>query len=230
MKFITFFLFLTNLLYSQIHNGKVTYKVVVTENKEISNKNPIAKDFYIDAIENSKKIEFNLVFDSINSFFNKVEKLDIDDKKDLFSIKLTQYNGAINQKNKKKYIIEKEYFNGINYVENPIKTNWVFLNETKTIGDYECYKAKLMYKDGIYNAINKEREVTAWYCPQIPFSYGPLGFGGLPGVILELHYAEVVYGASKLEINNKDLQIPTFDTKKTISPEEYKKIIEKFKQ
>ena len=141
---------------------------------------------------------------------------------------MTKFNGAINQKITNNYILEKEYFNGINYIVNNTKTNWVLLNESKKIGNYECFKAKITYKDSLYSSFKEEKEVVAWYCPKIPFPFGPLGFGSLPGLILELQYSDVVYGVSKLDLNNTDLKITTFDDKKSITTEEYKDIIEKF--
>ena len=70
MKYIITFVLFTNLIFSQINNGKVTYKVIVTEDKEATKENPLIKDYYLKEIGNANKIEFSLAFDSTNSFFN----------------------------------------------------------------------------------------------------------------------------------------------------------------
>ena len=62
--------------------------------------------------------------------------------------------------------------------------------------------------------------VIAWYCPKLPYAFGPNTYGNLPGLILELQVRNVVYGVKKIDLNS-DL---TFDTaflaKKTIITEE----------
>jgi GLPGLI family protein len=57
-------------------------------------------------------------------------------------------------------------------------------SRTKTIDGYKCYYAK--YK-GLSSKHNSTSEpIYAWFTPEIPVPYGPAGYGGLPGLILEL--------------------------------------------
>lgn len=56
--------------------------------------------------------------------------------------------------------------------------DWKLRDSTKTIGGYTCSRARCMYGGRIYEA---------WYTPQIPASFGPYKFGGLPGMILEIY-------------------------------------------
>ncbi len=53
-------------------------------------------------------------------------------------------------------------------------TNFV---ETKKIGKYVCKKATTIFRGS---------KVTAYYASNLPFSFGPYKFSGLPGVILEV--------------------------------------------
>ncbi|MDH6252206.1 GLPGLI family protein [Chryseobacterium sp. H1D6B] len=55
---------------------------------------------------------------------------------------------------------------------------WQLTNEKKKIGNFEVQKAFTEYSG---------RKWTAWFCNEIPLSYGPYVFYGLPGLILELY-------------------------------------------
>ncbi|RXM45981.1 GLPGLI family protein [Flavobacterium sp. YO12] len=77
---------------------------------------------------------------------------------------------------------------------------------------------------------NNRIEVIAWYCPTIPLSYGPKEFGGLPGLILELHDDKIVYLVSKIDINS-NLDIKINEVKgKIITEENFDKIVEQTHQ
>lgn len=56
----------------------------------------------------------------------------------------------------------------------------------------------------------RERNYTAWYCPDIPISDGPFKFNGLPGLILKIESDEHLYAfsATKIEfVNNPQIKI-----------------------
>lgn len=76
--------------------------------------------------------------------------------------------------------------------------DWVFTNETKKIENYTCYKATL---DLFVERTSQVSQIIAWYTLDIPIPYGPAGFGGLPGLILELKYKQAVYVAKEITLN-----------------------------
>jgi len=79
------------------------------------------------------------------------------------------------------YIEQRESFNTLFLIiEPPKEFNWKLINETKTILGYTCYKAT-HNREGMNPVI-----VTAWYCPEIPYQFGPKGYSRLPGLILEI--------------------------------------------
>lgn len=59
----------------------------------------------------------------------------------------------------------------------------------------------------------------------LPYGFGPIQFNGLPGLILELHYINTTYFATKILLSDKDIPI-NFPKGKTISKEEYDKKLE----
>lgn len=63
------------------------------------------------------------------------------------------------------------------YTEPTPKQNWQIGNETKTIVGYQCQKATCSFRG---------RNYTAWFAVDIPLSYGPWKFCGLPGLILKV--------------------------------------------
>ncbi|WP_312902533.1 GLPGLI family protein [Chryseobacterium taichungense] len=59
----------------------------------------------------------------------------------------------------------------------PIIKNWKLIDETKAINTIPCKKAEVRFKG---------RNWIAWYAPEIPLPYGPMKFGGLPGLIIKI--------------------------------------------
>lgn len=83
--------------------------------------------------------------------------------------------------------------------------DWSLENETKIIDNFKCFKAinkeenKVEGQDPIIT-----KTITAWYCSEIPVSFEPNGFGGLPCVILELNENNLkVFYATKLTCQQK---------------------------
>lgn len=78
-------------------------------------------------------------------------------------------------------------------------TKWVITKTTKKIGKYTAYKAITKEKYGRDN--QRTYTITAWFTPEVNIPYGPIGFGGLPGLILELSKYNVTYYVQNIELN-----------------------------
>lgn len=86
--------------------------------------------------------------------------------------------------------IQKE-FNKVDYLfEDPAKQiDWKIEEETKQIGNLNCQKATGYFRGRTY---------IAWFCAELPYSFGPWKLHGLPGLIIE---AEDVKGQVKFSLN-----------------------------
>lgn len=76
---------------------------------------------------------------------------------------------------------------------------WQLTQETKTIAGSLCYKATAIQ---IKN--NKKIDIVAWYAPNIPVSFGPKEYYGLPGLVLEAQNNFRYFRATKLILNPKN--------------------------
>lgn len=98
------------------------------------------------------------------------------------------------------------------------KQAWKMTGEQRKIGEYVCQKA---------TAEIDSQQVVAWFTPQILVSAGPDGYGGLPGLILELEIDNGKRHVIATRIELKPLEEGTFerpDKGKKVSREEFKQI------
>lgn len=227
-KFIVFVSILfVNVSFSQ-SNLFVTYKVKIA-NEDIFKNNSNLKTLFDKAKKDAVNIKFGLICKKESSHFYHIDNItSIDDNSSFNATSLifTGYNGAIYQQGDSLYSYSK-ILNNNTYVKNSVNNNWVLKNDVKLIDGYECYKATTEY---VVNNIKGEfrHPVTAWYCPKLPNSFGPKGYSGLPGLILELQVRNVTFGIETLEFNSeKDFEINT-QKMKILNEEEYKKALDKF--
>lgn len=84
---------------------------------------------------------------------------------------------------------------------------WKLTGETKKVQGYDCMKATMTNKAN-------NQPIVAWFTEAIPLPSGPAGFGGLPGLILEVDVndSEILYTMSKIEfkkLTGNDLKTPS---------------------
>lgn len=118
------------------------------------------------------------------------------------------------------------------------KPDWKLVNETKKIGDYNCFKAELTVqvtekqKEEYEEFLKKEetkpslfkmeepkdKTIVAWYTPEIPVSFGPKNYWGLPGLILEINEEDSIILCSKVFMSTKEkskIKVPNTGEKVT---------------
>lgn len=219
-------LFVT-VLYSQQKNISVEYVVKIDDEKELFNSNPSLRKMFDDARMGVNSLLFNLIINKSGTKFYENAILSSDERNSKNAIIFAGYSGVT-------YQFQNSIFQKMRYLEKdilvkePLRNNWELHMETKLIDNYLCYKATNV--NIIDNGSGKifNHPVIAWYCPELPYSFGPNGYSNLPGLILELQVRNVVFGAKKVDLDSKlDFDSSFLNKVKTISLEDYNKKLQK---
>jgi GLPGLI family protein len=80
---------------------------------------------------------------------------------------------------------------------------WNVTNETKMIDNYSCLKAICVIKGRGRGGVVIDKEVIAYFCPELNYQFGPREFCGLPGLILEVVVDNKVIGIESITFNNE---------------------------
>lgn len=65
--------------------------------------------------------------------------------------------------------------------------SWEISDEQKMISGYQCKKATLEFNSGSKYNKAQNRNIVAWFAPKLNYPFGPIGYRGLPGLIIELN-------------------------------------------
>ncbi|NHN26355.1 GLPGLI family protein [Flavobacterium jejuense] len=206
----------------------INYKVYPTfgsiENDEEIKKSKI--NYIYKGIDDAiADLSYSLVTSKDESYFYLDEKMPKDKK---IYVLAKSYSGSedfySNQTFNYKIKI-KSFLNHIFYIKDTTSYNWKIYNETKLIDGKKCYKATTTKKITLKSRV-KEYEVIAWFYSDIPTSFGPKGFNGLPGLIIELIDDKVTLVAKNIK---KGVNFPDkkeFENEDAlVSQEAYDKIV-----
>lgn len=228
-KIIILFFTLTYFIgFSQAKSGIAIYDLHIIMDdatKEIDKK----YGYIQKAIDATKELDYILKF-NINEaefFQEKNDKLDNTSKYMANAISGVSKKNYINVD--EKYILKEILTDGYLFKENEflikdtLITSWQISKENKMIGDYLCFKATTKKKI-IKIVEDKEKEffeeVSAWFAPSLPFSFGPSNYAGLPGLILELQERDFAFVIKKINLNAA-VKINPLKSDKIISKTEY---------
>jgi len=233
MKYKLFFLlivFSISINYAQNISGKVTYVVSMEPFSDkwidsISKNNPInnakMNAWAKNRLKNTPDVEAYLVFKNGEALYKLEEEMQNDGRPD-FNINRI-FAGGVNKyyknTNTKEFFFENNL--GELLLTDIAPKEWQITQESKQIGDYVCFKA--------IDLSNKKKTTFVWFTPQIPVSFGPLDYNGLPGLVILVEMKKRTISASKIVLNpKKEIKIekPTKGRKETI--EEYNKRVSVF--
>lgn len=147
--------------------------------------------------EKANKATFKLLFENNISIFKSLDEMPMDNPGgniELARILTGQNSIYIRNIDKNTLIINKEFDGTIYNINLPQDLKWEISSETKNINGYECYKATT-------NDSRRNGELAAWFCPKLPYPVGPIEYGNLPGLILELQINRIKYMATKIDID-----------------------------
>ena len=217
-------IFFTYDSYSQYNSGKIIYIGTLDLTDKIATINNVPKKFrnkMLETYKNIRPVTFSMVFNKNESLLKKNEALQLDGA----GINLAYYQDSDKERysNTKQNIrLRHKEARGNDYlIHDSFDTwQWNISNQSKKIGKYTCYKATVNIKQATQKGI-KNTTVHAWFSPEIPFSFGPHSFDGLPGMILELSINNFTYKAKKITINKHDLIIIPPNKGEKISQEDF---------
>jgi GLPGLI family protein len=204
-----------------------------------------------DAMKKASEKKYVLNFSKTESVYEQPQELEQPENASSgISVKI-QFSGEgkkyMNLKDKI-YIEEADIFGKEFLIEEKLTVfNWTLSNETKKIGDYTCNKAEVVIpvsekekqdykeyleksekknKSGLFEMKEpKDRVVTAWYTTEIPISFGPNMYWGLPGLILEINDEDTIVLCSKVTLNTKEkAKMKAPNTGKKVTQKEFDKI------
>ena len=236
--------------FSKRISTKKAEKVKVDSKDKMDPETEIA---FQEAMKKASEKQYTLSFNKSECLYEQQEQLEKPEAPASGGISISvSFTGEgkkyINVK-EKKTIIEDEIFGKEFLIIEPIvKPDWKLVDETKKIGDYNCFKAQLLIpvtkkeikeyeeflkKEAIKPALfkmgePKDKVITAWYTPEIPVSFGPNNYWGLPGLILEINEEKSIILCSKVVLSNKEkskIKIPNTGDK--VTQNEFDKIQKK---
>ena len=225
MKINTLFLFSTLflpiVLTAQNNEGIIQYEEKVNVHRSLP---PDAEDMKA-MIPEFRTHQSELLFNATESLYRNIEEEEDEPPTEGGGVVMriqrpeaTFYRNFVTHRK----VDYREFF-GKNYlIEDTLAGgNWKMTGETKQVLGYNCMKATTT--DTV-----RKREITAWFTDAITLSSGPLQFGQLPGLILEvdINNGEIVVSAKKTEfkkLKKGELEAPKKGEK--ITEAEFQKLM-----
>lgn len=228
--------------FSQEITGRAYYtSMIKSEKPELTEKqmeNPQIRAL-AEQLDQAFTDDFILEFTQEESLFRKQPKLKKPNLKNegITISRSLMGDDEIHYKNlqKSEFLNSKELYGKQFLIKDDIETpDWKLSNESKTIGDYVCFKATYVPKadesdDSEEKWIKEEKdnkEIVAWYTPQIPLKNGPMEYDGLPGLILEVQDGDLKFLCTKIVLNPEEkIEITAPRKGKKVNQKEFKAIV-----
>ena len=134
---------------------------------------------------------------------------------------MAQASGTIYADYGQKRMVSQEGFFGRTFLidEELTQHPWKMGSETRTIAGRTCTKATLE-EEG-------EPTVTAWFSAETPIPAGPMGYWGLPGLIVELDIQGASYVMTDITVLDKPAAITPPTKGKKVTRQEMRETMER---
>lgn len=201
-----FFLLMCIHVFAQNIECKYTSTTVIPEDvKNIEDAN--IRNIVINQLSNKKKT-FSLkvsngkyLFEAISNEQNNGTVMQIGGSSSIYMDMNTKT--SISQEN----ILDRTFL-----IKETLKTyDWNITTENKEIINKKCTKATL----------KENPTIVAWFTSEIPVSFGPMGYYGLPGLILQLETPSKNYIIQEISVSKENISIKAPDKGKEISREDF---------
>lgn len=131
--------------------------------------------------------------------------------------------GIYYQNRKEKIILHQTDLRGeLVVIKDSLVNDWEIGKDYKKIGKFMCLKATKKC-----SSCNKIEEV--WFAPEIAVPYGPKGYGGLPGLIVEVKNYSSILSLTEITYTKKEVKITRQIKGKKITRDEYDQMTGKIK-
>lgn len=184
-------LIILNLIISAVYaqqSAVCIYKLIpdparskVKETDDVNTK--YAYDIIEKGMAVAKELDYELKFNQTESSSQIIETMVSDgENKYLYPLAKASIGGGLFYQNKllKNSLWQTNVMGEPYIVKDSIINDWEITSEHKKIGNYMCYKA--VKKCSSCGGGLKE----VWFTPEIPVPFGPIGYGGLPGLVISV--------------------------------------------
>jgi GLPGLI family protein len=240
---------------AQEFQGKAEYfsKLIISNEIDLQlDEDENFKKSYEEAIKKATEKMFTLTFNQKEALYEEQQNLEKPSSANGEPVFMISFSGQgkkyMNIKEKTKISEDEIFGKEFLIVEKLESFDWKLTDESKKIGDYTCLKAvltipitekqKLEYEEFLKSEEKKpalfkmnkpeDKKVIAWYTPEIPVSFGPSNYWGLPGLILEISDGENILLCSKVTLSNKEkTKIKVPNVGKKVNRQEFEAIEKK---
>ena len=236
-------LFITSL-FAQEFRGVATYKTDRKVDLQLDSASMVNSEMHAQIEAQLRKQfqrEYTLNFNTTESVYTEVEKLDAPAPAASGGINIViagntdilYRNTAENKMVRETEIMSKPFL----IKDAPEKREWELTKETKSIGQYTCFKAtsteeveeqRFSSEVDTVTTVTRLVTTTAWYTLDVPVQHGPGEYWGLPGLIMEISDDNQTILCSKIVLNpEKADEIVAPKKGKVVSRDEFREIQDK---
>lgn len=163
------------------------------------------------AYMNKRKSYYTLTFANGKSFFEKNNELSDDD----FGMGGMSPSYYVDFDKQEQTTVMNFFGRQFLIIDSTKNMNWVFTNETRQIGDFECVKA----------TTGDTVEIVAWFSMATPIPAGPNVYYGLPGLVVEAVIGPVTYTLTEIKVLDKDPKLKQPSKGKKVTMKEFEEIV-----